>query len=134
LAFPFAGRANASELGLVVSLCWVAFWALLTARLLLPRLRVGLGRAAAVAAVGYLVLAGSFGLRLAEVELRDAAVVTAAGETPVRFEPSATGTQHFPVTAGTRLDVTEERDGWLQVRRDDGQRGWIQAEAVERLR
>jgi tetratricopeptide (TPR) repeat protein len=133
LAFPFATRANGTELAVLASLCWVALWVVLTVRLLVPRLRVGLGRAAAVAAACYLALAGSLGLRLAELELRDAAVVTAAGETQVRFEPSPTGTEHFPVAAGTTLDVTEERDGWLQVRRDDGRRGWIPAGAVERL-
>lgn len=133
LAFPFASRATGSELAAVASLCWCAFWLLLAARVLLPRLRLGLGRAAVLAAALYLMLAGSLGLRLAEVELRDSAIVTAAGGSSVRFEPSATGTEHFPVAPGTALDVTEERDEWLQVRRDDGRRGWIQRSAVERI-
>jgi tetratricopeptide (TPR) repeat protein len=133
LAFPFATRATGGELAVLASLCWCALWLLLTVRVLVPRLRLGLGRAALVAAALYLVLAGSLGLRLASVELRDSAIVTAAGGSSVRFEPSATGTEHFPVAPGTALDVTDERDEWLQVRRTDGRRGWIPRAAVERL-
>ena len=36
-----------------------------------------------------------------------------AGDTPVRFEPTATGTEHFAVTPGAACRVHEERDGWL---------------------
>jgi tetratricopeptide (TPR) repeat protein len=133
LLFPLAGRATGSELAVVASLAWWAIWLLLAARLLAPRLRAGLTRAAWVAAALYLAVAGSLGLRLAEVELRDSAVVVAPGGTSVRFEPSATGTEHFPAAPGTHLDVTEERDDWLQVRRADGLRGWIPRATVERL-
>ena len=133
LAFPFASRATGAELAAVVGLSWWAFWLLLAARLLVPRLRVGLGRAAWVIGGLYLALAASLGLRLAEIELRDTAIVTAAGGASVRFEPSATGTEHFPVSPGTPLDVSEERDDWLQVRRADGRRGWIPRAAVERI-
>jgi tetratricopeptide (TPR) repeat protein len=133
LAFPFATRATGTELAVIASLCWWGLWLLLAARVLLSRWRVGLGRAAAVSAVAYLIVAASFGLRVAEIELRDAAIVTAAGGSSVRFEPSRTGTEHFPAAPGTALDVTEERDDWLQVRRADGRRGWIPRADVERL-
>ena len=133
LAFPLAGRATGSELAALTSLCWWALWLLLAARVLIPRRRLGLGRLAAAAGALYLIAAGSLGLRLADVELRDSAVVTAAGGTSVRFEPSATGTEHFPAAPGTQLDITEERDDWLQVRRADGLRGWVARDAVERL-
>jgi tetratricopeptide (TPR) repeat protein len=133
LLFPFAGRATGDELAVAASACWWAVWVLLALRLLAPRLRLGLGRAAAVAAAAYLLIAGSFGLRLAETDLRDTAIVIAPGGTSVRFEPSATGTEHFAAAAGTPLDITEQRDEWLQVRRRDGLRGWVPRAAVERL-
>lgn len=133
LAFPFAARATGSELAVVAALCWWSFWLLLAARVLLPQRRLGLGRLAGVAVAGYLIVAGSLGARLAQVELRDTAIVTARGGTSVRFEPSATGTEHFPAAPGTALDVTESRDDWLQVRRADGRRGWIPRDAVEPL-
>jgi len=133
IAFPLAGRATGSELAVFASVCWWILWLLLTARLLWPRLRLGLARASWVALVLYALAAGSLGLRLAEVELRDAAVVTATGGASVRFEPSATGTEHFPAAPGTSLEVSEEHGDWLQVRRADGRRGWIPRDAVERL-
>jgi tetratricopeptide (TPR) repeat protein len=133
LAFPFATRATGSELAVLASVCWWAFWLLLAARVLMPRLRLGLARAAGVTAALYLIIAASFGLRLAETELRDSAIVTAPGGTSVRFEPSATGTEHFPAAPGTALDITETHDDWLQVRRADGRRGWVRSDALERL-
>lgn len=133
LMFPFADRSTGGELAVMASLCWVAFWLVLTVRVLAPRVRVALGRLAAGLAAIYLIVAASLGYRLATVELRDAAIVTADGGVAVRFEPSATGTEHFPAAPGTALEITEERDDWLQVRRGDGRRGWIPRGAVERL-
>ncbi|MGH7787499.1 MAG: BatD family protein [Candidatus Binatia bacterium] len=133
IAFPFAFSATGSELAVLASLTWWGFWLLLAARLLAPGLRPGLNRAAAISAGLYLLLAASLGLRLAQVELRDAVIVTSAADASVRFEPSITGTEHFPAAPGTELDVAEARDGWLQVRRADGRRGWIAADAVEPL-
>lgn len=133
IAFPFAGRATSGEIALAAGVCWWALWLLLAARLLVPRWRPGLGRAALAAGIGYLIFAGNLGLRLAEVELRDGAVVVAPGVTSVRFEPSETGTEHFPAAAGASLEVLETRDRWLLVRRADGRRGWVPATAVERL-
>jgi hypothetical protein len=64
----------------------VGVWLPLTMRVVLPRLRAGLGRAAwRPRAVS--VIAASPGLRVAETELRDTAIVTAPGGTSVRFEP-----------------------------------------------
>ncbi len=134
LAFPLAFGLTAGELAVLASAAWLSFWVALTVRRVAPRVRVAFGRAAWVFAVLCLIVAGNLAYRVAELELRHAAVVTAAGETPVRFEPSSSGTEHFPVRAGTRLDVTDEREGWLQVRRQDGRRGWIPSTAVTRLR
>jgi tetratricopeptide (TPR) repeat protein len=133
LVFPLATRATGSELAVFASLCWWIVWLVLAARILWPRLRLVLARAAWAGVALYAVAAGSLGLRLAEVELRDSAVVTAPGGTSVRFEPSATGTEHFPAAPGAPLDVTDEHGDWLQVRRADGRRGWVPRDAVERL-
>lgn len=133
IGFPFAARATGDELAVAASACWWAFWLLLAVRLLAFRARNGLARAAAAAAALYLVIAASFGLRLATTELRASAVVTAPDGATVRFEPSATGTEHFAAAPGTRLDVTEQRDEWLQVRRGDGLRGWVPRDTVDPL-
>jgi SH3-like domain-containing protein len=79
------------------------------------------------------VVGASFAERLWTVDLTPAAIVVRPGETSVRFEPTATGTEHFKVAEGTRLEITAEHEGWMQVRRSDGRRGWIQVEAVGRI-
>jgi tetratricopeptide (TPR) repeat protein len=60
-----------------------------------------------------------------------AAVVTRGGETAVRFEPADSGTPHYVLKEGSVVRVLETRDGWLQVSRCDGRRGWIEHAAVE---
>ena len=60
-------------------------------------------------------------------------MVTRAGDTAVRFEPSADGTTHFVAPEGTLLRILEERDGWAQVTRSDGRRGWIERGAIEEV-
>ena len=132
LLFPFAAAASSATLALVATTVWWAFWLLLAARLLVPE-RVVLSRAAAVVGLAWLVIGASWMFRGAELEAANAAVVVAPGETPARFEPSITGTEHFALTPGASLAVLEERGDWLQVRRADGLRGWIPADAVERV-
>jgi len=106
LLFPFASRATTGQLSILVSLLWFALAAVL-------------------------IVGGSLAFRVATVELRRDAVVVEAGETAVRFEPSENGTEHFRVAEGALLEVTDERDEWLQVRRWDGRRGWIPGEVLE---
>jgi tetratricopeptide (TPR) repeat protein len=133
LAAPFAFRASAGELAKMFAVLWWLFWGLLIARLLSPRAAVALSRAATAVAVIAVILGVSLAVRVTAVETTGAAVVVASGDTPVRFEPTASGTEHFVVTPGMDVSVLEERDGWLLVARADGRRGWLQAESLERV-
>ena len=71
--------------------------------------------------------------RLATVDVPAYAVVVAPAEVAVRFEPATTGTTHFQAKPGTVLRVVAEREGWAQVARRDGRRGWVETSAVARL-
>ena len=51
----------------------------------------------------------------------------------MRFEPAVSGTVHFSVTQGTRVQVLDVREDWWQVARCDGRRGWIEKDALEEL-
>jgi hypothetical protein len=132
--FPFASRATTGQLSILTSLSWFAWWGLLALRLLLPSLRIVVGRAAWAMLAALLVVGGSLAFRVDTVDLRRDVVVVEAGEVAVRFEPSENGTEHFRVDEGALLEVTDERDEWLQVRRLDGRRGWIPARVVELVR
>lgn len=131
LLAPFAARATGGELTVAFAVAWWSMWGLLLARLLLSRGRLGLGRAAALAGLAAAVIGVSLAVRLTVLETADAGVVVAAGETPVRFEPSPNGTEHFVVSPGMDVSLGEERDGWRLIARADGRRGWLPAEAVE---
>jgi SH3-like domain-containing protein len=116
------------------SVAWWALLALLIARrFAAPGLRRTMARAALITGAALVVIAGSAAHRLTTVDLRRTAVVVAPGETPVRFEPSATGTVHFQVKPGATLELLGERDGWTQVGRSDGRRGWLVADSVAAL-
>jgi tetratricopeptide (TPR) repeat protein len=130
LIFPLASRATTGELAAATSVAWFLLWTALAVRIARRRWGILLGRVAAVLAVVLAMTGASLGARLTQVDWARPAVVTAAGETAVRFEPTESGTTHFSVTEGIALDVQEIQEGWLQVRRRDGRRGWVPAEAV----
>lgn len=133
LVAPFAYRATSSELAAAFLILWWMFWMILAARHFSPAARFALGRAAMVVGLVAAIVAVSLAVRVATVYSAGAAVVVAGRDTPVRFEPTAQGTEHFVVTPGEDVTVREERDGWALVARTDGRRGWVQADAVERV-
>ena len=133
LVFPLADRATTGELATLASGLWFGLWVLLALRLVVQRAPAAFSRGAWAAGVLLMLATGSLVLRIGDVELTRSAVVTAAGETAVRFEPSASGTQHFVVKEGAVLHVTGQREGWLQVQRHDGRRGWVRADALATL-
>jgi tetratricopeptide (TPR) repeat protein len=133
LVAPFAYRATAGELAIALAVTWWLLWVALALRLLWPAGRTVLARAAVAAAVVSAIIGCSLAVRVVAVDAAGAAVVVAPGDTPVRFEPTANGTEHFVVTPGVDVTVREERDGWLLVARADGRRGWLPAAAVERV-
>lgn len=131
LAVPLASRASSDELLAATSACFVLLMAaLILARLVPAAARAG--RIAAIAAGIGIALAGSAtAYRLAGVDLPAFAVVVASTDTDIRFEPSASGTAHFTSKPGAVLRILAEREGWAQVARPDGKRGWIARDAVQ---
>jgi tetratricopeptide (TPR) repeat protein len=132
-AFPLRGRMSTTTLAWWVSgLCTLTFAALILQRLVrLP------GRSVLYVAGGFASLTFVALLSLADQlvvdEWQQHAVVVGAKETAARFEPAADGTVHFTLPEGTEVQVTEEREGWLQIARCDGRRGWVPAAALDSL-
>jgi SH3-like domain-containing protein len=106
---------------------------LLAGARLAPRSRRAALRTAAVIGIALAALAASAAYRLATLDLPARAVVVGAEEASVRFEPSAAGTEHFRARPGAVLRVLAEREGWAQVARRDGARGWIERVRLERI-
>ncbi|MFV0554785.1 MAG: tetratricopeptide repeat protein [Mangrovibacterium sp.] len=51
----------------------------------------------------------------------------------VKSSPSEGGTSLFIIHEGLKVEIKEELGNWLEVRLDDGNQGWLQANALERI-
>ena len=74
------------------------------------------------------------------VEEGPPAGIVIAKEMVARFAPMDNGTKHFTVYEGQKLWIISERSsqmqgvpGWLEIERSDGKRGWVPADAAERI-
>ncbi len=133
LLFPLAERMSGDKMLLFAS----ALYTLLMTSLILSRLvptaqRIG-SRVTVGVAVALAIVVTSTAYRLWAIDLPTYAVVVARSEQTVRFEPSASGTTHYAAKPGALLRVLAEREGWAQVARSDGERGWIESAAVAKL-
>jgi tetratricopeptide (TPR) repeat protein len=133
LLFPLADRFSSDALLLAASGLYALLMSLLIAARLLPARARGARVAAGVVGVTLALVVPSAVYRLATVDLPATGVVVARGEATVRFEPSPAGTAHFQAKAGSVLRLEGEREGWVQVKRADGRRGWVEREAVAAL-
>lgn len=134
LLFPIAYRATEAELALLWTILWWLLCGGLAATIALPSARNGLRWPIRVVAVLAAIVLLNLLFRDRRLELWNDAVVTASKGSPVRFEPSADGTEHFLAPAGARLEIDQEREGWSRVTRRDGRRGWVENDKITRLR
>ncbi len=59
--------------------------------------------------------------------------VVVADQAEAKFAPQDSSTTHFVVPEGSVIRRMEEELGWVQVRRPDGQSGWVRRDAVKAL-
>ncbi|MBI4517376.1 MAG: BatD family protein [Deltaproteobacteria bacterium] len=133
LLFPLAERMTGDELLLAATAVYTALVLVLICGRLLPTTRRLVARLALAAGLVLALVLSSGVYRLAAMELPPYAVVVAAAEATVRFEPSASGTAHYAVKPGSVVRIITEREGWAQVARRDGQRGWLERAALAAL-
>ena len=133
ILFPLADRISTDRLFLGAVILWTASFALLSVARLVPRARVSAGRGAIFAAIATVVFLTSGLARLVTVEWAPQAAVVSDRVATIRFEPSASGSAHFEAKPGAMLRMVTEREGWAQVERSDGRRGWVERGSVEPL-
>jgi tetratricopeptide (TPR) repeat protein len=131
--FPLAHRSATSGLVWLAGGSHALLFAALTVYQLWPRRPRWLLHASVALAALVLITAASLGEQVYNDDWQQAAVVLPGGDTPARFEPAPSGTVHFVLKQGSLVRVTDTRDGWLQITRCDGRRGWIERGAVEDL-
>ncbi len=133
LVFPITQRVATDRLVWLTSAAYTLLFVVFAVYRLWPRrpqwlLFVGWGVTACL-----VVVTLSLAQQLRTSDWQRHAVVLEQEDTPVRFEPAASGTVHFSVTQGTRVQVLDVREDWWQVARCDGRRGWIEKDALEEL-
>ena len=133
LVFPLAHRVATDQLVWLASAAYTLFFVVLALYRLWSRrpqwfLSVGWGAAACL-----VVVTLSLVQQLRTSDWQRHAVVLKQADTPVRFEPAPSGTVHFSVTQGTRVQLLDIREDWWQVARCDGRRGWVEKDALEEL-
>jgi len=50
-----------------------------------------------------------------------------------KFEPFQRATTHFTIYEGAKVEVISRKDEWLKIKRSDGKRGWVKADALEMI-
>ncbi|MFQ5665539.1 MAG: tetratricopeptide repeat protein [Candidatus Binatia bacterium] len=133
LAFPLAHRMATGNLVYATSAAYtllVASFAVYRLWRRRPRWLVYTTTALVVALV---VTATSLIRQVLADDWQRQAVVIATGDTPARFEPAENGTVHYVLKEGTRVRVLDNREGWWQISRCDGHRGWVPKDTVEEL-
>jgi tetratricopeptide (TPR) repeat protein len=131
LLFPLASRVATWPLTVGVTALYTLLLAALAVYRLFPSRPRWLYYTALTLGLVLLLAGASLARRLQGVDWRHEAVVIASGETAARFEPSDTGTVHFVLKQGDQVELKAVRDGWRQVSRCDGRRGWVAATTVE---
>jgi len=126
---------------LVVACYWLAMLGLIVFIWLPPAIEWRRWFRSAAITFGVIVLLASVGLGARIViEEGPPAGIAIAKEVVVRFAPVDDGMRHFTAYEGQKLWIVGERPsrmqgvpGWLEVERADGKRGWVLADAVERI-
>jgi tetratricopeptide (TPR) repeat protein len=133
LLVPLAGRFATDTLLLGASVCWTMLLVFLAAARFVPGLARFTPTMLGTAGMALALLVPAAAYRLVTLDLPPRAVVVAPAAVAVRFEPVASGTLHYQARPGTVLNVLAEREGWAQVARRDGRRGWVERSALETL-
>jgi tetratricopeptide (TPR) repeat protein len=131
--FPLAHRFASTGLFWLTSATYSLLMLALAGNRLWPGRPRWLAYTAAALAVLVVVSTASLAQQVATDEWQRQAVVIATGETPARFEPAANGTVYFALKEGSRVRILDTREGWVQIARCDGRRGWIPVAAAAQL-
>jgi len=132
-AFPLATRFARDRLGWVTILAYTALFLCVAIQKFMPNAPRWFGFIAGLLAIVMTVTGASWARQVYETQWQQGAVVVAEGETTARFEPADNGTAHFTLKQGSHVRVLDRRDGWLQVARCDGRRGWIPQQRAAEL-
>jgi hypothetical protein len=117
------GWATPGEFALAAGLGWMILWGAILSR----RRPITLGVWALLT-----VAAGVSGARESRRQARPVAVVVTPAA-PIRAAPYGSASAGTTLAMGAAVEVTDRYGRWIEVRRDDGVRGWVLDTEVVRL-
>ncbi len=86
----------------------------------------------AAAGAGFAVV-GLLAIEIVTQEVLANEAVVLAREVAVQSAPQNVGTELFLLHAGTKVELRERQDDWVQLRLADGKVGWTPASALEEI-
>ncbi len=129
-AFFWLGSLTAAELFWCLAVINLLFWGILAARVFL---QTEWTHSLLYPLLALWLLAGvSFGLKWHQVRTDDRAVILQA-EVSVFAGPDSRDTVLFKIHEGTVVRRERSEEGWSLIRLPDGKRGWLRAEAAEKI-
>lgn len=117
----------------VFAAAWAGFWIVIVVAVREARRgtrRRGLRAAAALLLATWIVVGGSVGADLADLDPSHGVVVRERVELRAGNDDAYEPVRTSPLVDGTEFDLLVERAGWLEVELADGTRGWIPADAA----
>jgi len=129
-AFFWLGFLTLPELYWCFAVANILFWGIMAARLFS---RAEWTHSLLFLLLVFWLLAGSsFGLKWHQMRTDDRAVILQA-EVSVLAGPDSRDTVLFKLHEGTIVHLERSEEGWSLIRLPDGKRGWLRAEAAERI-
>jgi tetratricopeptide (TPR) repeat protein len=66
-------------------------------------------------------------------ELSKTQAVAVVQTSQVRFEPNSAATLYYELKEGAVVNIIEEKNGWILIKRPDGKRGWVEQKNLTRI-
>lgn len=123
---------NLESLALITLGTYLLLCALMTLFMLKPVLSRKIGFTGILVFAIFLFNAASFGVRYyGESVLKHGVVVKKGVE--AKYEPIDKSTTYYTLKEGTGAIIQKTKEGWRQIRRQDGKTGWVTMDAVEEI-
>ena len=127
----YSAALTVNEITLIASACFLAVLCLFVIGLVFPAIR---RHCAAVSVLAVILLAINIALLTHRVASESGSCVVTVPAANAMYGPFESATKFFSVSEGMHLEILEEKDEWVKVKRADGKTGWLKKGDVEEVR
>ncbi len=119
------------SLTILLSFIYIVLIVLFILNLFFGRLRAYSGWIICVLVILFILSAYALNKR---IDYLDKGAIVISKEADVKFEPLENATTYFKVSEGSKVEVVEKAEGWYKVKRFDNKLGWINKEALAKIK